>query len=1097
VTRLRKKELLKKIISYITTFALVFSLMAFAPTAAPFGTTPAEASPLTVTVTLMLNASDPQPYAEIKLEAGGYCREPVAPDRAYYPPGMLSFLGWYEKPATAQAWEPGFNFQGTPITRDLTLYARFNDKHLVKFMDAYDVVAATLLIANGGTLTAAAVSEVANQIASPIPGYFFQHWYRAGDPSESSLNYPLAINGNLTLKPKFIQQYMLVFVSEGSQTPVRIYGTNEPTVAPPTPTREGYTFNRWVYHDGPSAGMPFVFGSVLQRDTYLLATWTPAPANYTVVYWLEKADFSGTPVPGTPGQYLFAYSETRSGMTGAMTNVTGMNLPPSNHNNYTGLRYSTFQRADNAMIKGDGSTVVNVYSRRNVYTIDFIQINSYYQTTMRINGVSYPSNGPRYTIKVKYEQDISRIFPNQSITSFSPSSFNYYGYIYSFAGWLTPANTTTNPTEIWSGDYPAFTQMMLPRNPASNGYTMTGNWQPYVIAQRVNHWVEPLPGETGQTSYYQGRPYILNLKYSHTFYYPNAGTLAPNVVGARLVSAASTPPGTTHNYYYDRLRYKLEFNTMGGSYIPPVQGIMFEERLAGKRPADPTKALNGRSYVFAGWYLDPYYSNAFDFNTAIMPASDLMIYAKWDSVPFTVNFYDSTAPGAQLISVQYAEIGDLVRAPYAPGQIVPGKGELINWLYKANVGNTERMIPYYLGLPINGNLNLYANWQADSYRVTYSAGAGTGTPPVDLDRYRMGVYAMVMDGAGLQQGQQVFAGWRINGQGPTYYPGGLVAITGNIPFVARYINPVEAVKVVYHANHAGPGGAHTYTMNVSLNDDPLQILTAAGAAALGFDRPGYKMTYWTNTQVDASPIFNLGGTYSFAALGMNNWEIHLYAQWETIVGPPTKVEALGGDRKITLLWDQPQLINGHTIASYEIKVDNGPWVNYPLASITYNAVVGKWFVVFLGLDNNTEYTFQIRAITTAGLVGPPFEIKAKPDPIGDVGGKEADLISIHSIVVKPAGGWDPFEGLRINDPRFERIVMPRDNSMFTIHRNFIEVSQDATFVMYTDFTYTIETNEVNRLDANLNWLTQVRLFIKVTSGNGENIRYYEIVVRSL
>ena len=84
----------------------------------------------------------------------------------------------------------------------------------------------------------------------------------------------------------------------------------------------------------------------------------------------------------------------------------------------------------------------------------------------------------------------------------------------------------------------------------------------------------------------------------------------------------------------------VAFDTDGGTYVP------FQTIAAGEKISIPeTPSKNG--FIFAGWYLDKYFSQAFDFSTPIY--SDLILYAKWE-VPaptkFTVSFNANKPAGA-------------------------------------------------------------------------------------------------------------------------------------------------------------------------------------------------------------------------------------------------------------------------------------------------------------------------------------------------------------------------------------------------------------------------------------------------------------------
>ena len=73
---------------------------------------------------------------------------------------------------------------------------------------------------------------------------------------------------------------------------------------------------------------------------------------------------------------------------------------------------------------------------------------------------------------------------------------------------------------------------------------------------------------------------------------------------------------------------------------------MFEQSLSDKVPSAyvegvTTKVVDGVTYTFTGWYTLPecYSNSKVDFATATMPASNLELYAGWDSQKETVYVY--------------------------------------------------------------------------------------------------------------------------------------------------------------------------------------------------------------------------------------------------------------------------------------------------------------------------------------------------------------------------------------------------------------------------------------------------------------------------
>lgn len=75
------------------------------------------------------------------------------------------------------------------------------------------------------------------------------------------------------------------------------------------------------------------------------------------------------------------------------------------------------------------------------------------------------------------------------------------------------------------------------------------------------------------------------------------------------------------NVYYDLDFHTLTFETNGGSAIDPVT-VRHGNAVA--RPADPTKD----KYTFIGWYVDPEFTEEYDFTTVL--EADKTIYAKFE-----------------------------------------------------------------------------------------------------------------------------------------------------------------------------------------------------------------------------------------------------------------------------------------------------------------------------------------------------------------------------------------------------------------------------------------------------------------------------------
>ena len=217
--------------------------------------------------------------------------------------------------------------------------------------------------------------------------------------------------------------------------------------------------------------------------------------------------------------------------------------------------------------------------------------------------------------------------------------------------------------------------------------------------------------------------------------------------------------------------------------------------------------------------------------------------------------------------------------------------------------------------------------------------------------------------------------------------------------------------------------------------------------------------------------------------------------WEDAISIPTNVEAYAGNKKIALRWNDPDI---GSASAFEIRVDNGSWINYSISSLTVDAVNGKWVQLFGGLTNGVEYTFQIRALDSAGSPSPAVEVKAEPVAVGDIGGDEADLISIHGVNVIPQGGWpvDINTAVGFSTTRPYELTMELDATLnySSILPARITLSEDAVMVMYDHYDWKVPVKYVDRLDKNQEWKEETHVYLIVTSANTQNMRYYDITV---
>ncbi len=238
-----------------------------------------------------------------------------------------------------------------------------------------------------------------------------------------------------------------------------------------TPTRPGYSFLGWKKGE-ESATIP---ATIPAEDLKFTADWEVGTAKFDVIYWIQNAD---------DDNYTYFCAEEKTAKS--FTKVNGADykrkFTKDDNGDYDDVnKFFHYGHADtNVEVQPDGSTFVNVYYDRNLYTITF--------------KVGIPGETVHYeaTTKNYYEGTIGG-FPSVSLTKNVRNGLNNqkYGILLGERGVWTPLYTTTenwiNNSIITTGSGAA---LVTEANPTSSNYgekTDLGNWWfvPLYAGQKV------------------------------------------------------------------------------------------------------------------------------------------------------------------------------------------------------------------------------------------------------------------------------------------------------------------------------------------------------------------------------------------------------------------------------------------------------------------------------------------------------------------------------------------------------------------------------------------------------------------------------------
>jgi len=526
----------------------------------------------------------------------------------------------------------------------------------------------------------------------------------------------VAADGSTVLQVKYQRQrFVLTFDTDagGTYTQPLVLKYDEPIILPNDPSRAGYTFEYWVLMPTEETVIPTVMPA---SDLLLAARWIPEMVSYQLIYWLEKTNIDGD--PGTdPDNYAFNKQEERQVLAGTALSLQAKDVGT--------VSYAIFSHADqDVVIKGDGSTIVNVYFKRIVYTVTFSLNTNDPAVAMVLNGQSYTIRNP-YVINVKSQQDIGAIWPSLKNAVFSPG----------FNGWKAPFSTSN-----WVTHRFVFTDDMIP--PSGTSYTVSAIWNTKVVTARVNYWFEALPGSGGKTYTYNGVTYALSAYDSQDIALLQNSTVSPKAIvgmaagqnpaslqfraGGAFIGDYSTTSKSDYayeyNFFYLRLRNTLSFNTFGAVAPPASSVIPFGMPLAGYDPGwDSNKKhtdATGVTYEFAGWYQDAAYLTPFHF-TDTMPNRNMTAFAKWVPQTFTVIFMDD---GTELTR-RTVDGGSLLE-PYTPTRT--------GYVFMGWAKDPEGAQWFSYAEKIYRDTVLYAIWNAGytNYTVRYLQDGPGGAPMI-------------------------------------------------------------------------------------------------------------------------------------------------------------------------------------------------------------------------------------------------------------------------------------------------------------------------------------------------------------------------------
>ncbi len=696
------------------------------------------------------------------------------------------------------------------------------------------------------------------------------------------------------------------------------------------PTKPGYTFDGW--YNGPTKVEK---GTTVTSPMTLKAHWSATQVSYTVIHWWENAD---------DNEYSFHESETKTGLTGSEVNAKAKS--------YEGF---TAQPVTKKTIKGDGSTIVSVYYKRNVYEVTF------YSFSERFGLLYKPSK--EYTdlkITAKYGQDISK-------------------------QWPTMKGSSTWRTKDGSGAYQVNIGTM-PLGGAKFYGPKTGKKY-----ETASYYVEVLPGETSDVTV-GGIQYKLDHKDTSpgTGYFVTKEDQYP-LKGFTFNEKSSTKIEEDYNnakFYYTRNSYKIKFIN-NGKEDKSVEK-KYEQSISNENYTPDKPNSLATYYEFDGWYDNELCEGEkYVFDGKTMPAQNVTLYAKWTAKKISLTYNLNNPKGTVDKDTKKVAAGTIASTVLPSASSIEGYS-FAGW-YVADENGHMTTVAFNANDAITKDTSVIGKWLYNG-KLTVKYVADGVEAPKDNNVYAGGAKATVASGV-TKEGKK-FLGWQLDKLDRNVYQPGQsfevnkdLADDKNVITLKAVFGDSETSAILTYHRGNGNGEDHS---DAILNNVEVTLKNTSDPS-LSYTAPGedYYFAGWATSVEDAqkgNAAYAAGERVRVNADSSND----LYATWvkKTVIEVTANSNTLpynGEERKVegfsvTSGYEVTGLTavaKGINCGTYETKITGTAIVTKDGVDVTDKVIVNK---------KNGTLTITPKSVTVTGNNGNKVYGEADPELTATVAG---------------------------------------------------------------------------------------------------------------
>lgn len=613
-------------------------------------------------------------------------------------------------------------------------------------------------------------------------GYSFLGWYNGNTKVESG-NWSIASNVTLTPRWQAGGNTITLDANGGTVTPNSIPVSYDQAYTLPTPTWTGHTFAGWYYN-----GTQYSSGTWTGlADITLTARWT------TNDYSITFDDIAEIITTAT-----ITYNYNYSGSTSSIVTLTnGQTLSRPTNPTRSGYVFTGWYTNSSCTTRYEFTGTIT--GDMTLYAGWTEMSMSYVQSETQIDPSEYTSSADYYSIVTSgtsssYKQHIYLVAQETGThniywkNAYSSSYYGFYLQIYNLTtGTTIRSSSNTYSTSYQSssftcskGDVLVISLYRYNTSYSTYGYFyFSGFGSPAASTATAS-----LPA--GGYEYNSNSTYIDSVDYGANYTLPTPTRTGYTFGGwyngnTKVESGAwNIASDVTLTAKWTANTYTVNFNANGGSVSPTSKTATYDSSFT-----LPTPTWDG--HTFSGWYngSTKITSGTWKYTTG------MNLTAHWDAVDYTISYTlnggtnNSSNPSTYTVNDSFT-LKDPTKTGYT----------FLGWTYSGQTTPTKTVT---IAEGTMGSLSYTANWQKNTYTVTFDANGGSVSPTSKQVTYDETYTVPTPTRTGY-----TFAGWYSGG---TKYTGGTWKTAGHTTLTASWTANSGIPYVVNHhkQNIAGTG----------------------------------------------------------------------------------------------------------------------------------------------------------------------------------------------------------------------------------------------------------------------------------------------------